>query len=76
MSYALRIKELLCDERGKEGSFEKVKGDRENRCYISEGRVVRLAGIWVYKSLDGSSGFGCWMKEHPKNVPRHNFELT
>lgn len=70
----MNIKELLCDEGGKEGSFEKVKKDRENRYYIS-GRVVGLAGIWVDKSLDGSSGFGCWMKEHPKDVPRHYFEL-
>lgn len=71
----MRVRELLCDEVGKEGIFEKVKWDRENRCYISEGRIVGLTGIWENKSLDGSSGFGCWMKGHPKDVPRHYFEL-
>ena len=33
-----------------------------------------LAVMWESKSFDDNSRFGCWMKEHPKDVLRLNFE--
>lgn len=80
MDYALKVRELSSIAVRKEGSLDKVKWGREMTFVVNVllgqkklhfSRKGSCVGCNVRKKgFGGSRRFGCWMSEHPKDVPR------